>query len=388
MDATTESIILTDTDGIILDINQQGARRLGSSPKELIGKPGWDLLAPEIRAQRAPHIKQAIRTGEPTVFRDERDGRVFDASVYPVLDREGNVYRIAVFARDMTDHVRAEQATRESEEQFRLVTEQSMLAVLIIQDQRIRFANETVATMLGRSLEKISNLSIERMAKFIHPDDREYALEQIRRAATPGTSFDRRFRVRILTERGRTMWLESLQRSTLLGGRPAALVAAVDISEQVAAEQSLKYLNRKLREEQDALEQKNIALRRIMLAVQEETSRIRDQVQSSVNRTLMPLVNDLERQLPRRYRSTIELLRTSLTEIAEPAGSELERKLVELTPREVEICRMIRNGMITKEIADYLHLAESTIEKYRHNIRKKLGLTGKNTNLRTHLLSL
>ena len=56
--------------------------------------------------------------------------------------------------------------------------------------------------------------------------------------------------------------------------------------------------------------------------------------------------------------------------------------------REVIICKMILNGLINKEIAEDLSVSEHTVEKFRHNIRKKLGLTGRKINLQSYLQSL
>jgi DNA-binding CsgD family transcriptional regulator len=81
-------------------------------------------------------------------------------------------------------------------------------------------------------------------------------------------------------------------------------------------------------------------------------------------------------------------LRSSLERITDPTGGELERKLVQLTPREIVICRMILNGSINKEIAEGLSVSEHTIQKFRQNIRRKLKLTGKKINLQSYLQSL
>ena len=61
---------------------------------------------------------------------------------------------------------------------------------------------------------------------------------------------------------------------------------------------------------------------------------------------------------------------------------------LKLTPREIEICNMIKSGLTTKEISNFLNSSSQTIDKHRKNIRKKLGLTQRYINLTSFLQSL
>lgn len=57
----------------------------------------------------------------------------------------------------------------------------------------------------------------------------------------------------------------------------------------------------------------------------------------------------------------------------EPSGPDIK----DLSLREIEIIRLIKEGLSSKEIAARLHISSRTAEVHRHNILKKLGL--KNT---------
>ena len=57
-----------------------------------------------------------------------------------------------------------------------------------------------------------------------------------------------------------------------------------------------------------------------------------------------------------------------------------------LTPKELQVVSLIRDGKTSKEIASFLFVCEGTIEFHRNNIRKKLGLKNKKRNLQSHLL--
>ena len=61
---------------------------------------------------------------------------------------------------------------------------------------------------------------------------------------------------------------------------------------------------------------------------------------------------------------------------------------VNLTPTELKVADLVRDGRTSKEIASLLNLSYNTIMFHRHNIRGKLGLKKKKTNLRSYLRSL
>jgi PAS domain S-box-containing protein len=387
MDASSESMALVDTDGTILDINESGARRMGARPQDLIGKNGFKMVDAKVVEGRMKSFEEVIATGEPARVQDERTGISLDAAMYPIKDAQGKVYRVAIFAQDITERVKAERALRESEEQFRLVTEHSPIGKAIVQNMRMMFCNQGAADMFERRVEELQGLTLDEIAGFVHLADRDRVLEQARRRAEGDETVKTRYRIRIAPTKGKTKWLEILARPTTFKGRYATLASVIEITEQVDAEKALNDLNKKLHEEQELLDKKNIALRQMMTAVQEEKDKMKGHVQRNVSRLIMPLLDDLERGTSPRLQNTLKLLRASLTEITEPFVRDLEKRFVDLTPREADICRMIRNGMQTKEISGVLHISEKTVEKFRHSIRRKLKLDRK-INLRTHLQSL
>ena len=84
----------------------------------------------------------------------------------------------------------------------------------------------------------------------------------------------------------------------------------------------------------------------------------------------------------------LDLHRRNLNALTTSFGSTLTDRATNLSPREIEICDMIRGGLASKEIAEALNLAVHTIEKHRRNVRQKLGLTNQGTNLYSFLSSL
>jgi PAS domain S-box-containing protein len=60
----------------------------------------------------------------------------------------------------------------------------------------------------------------------------------------------------------------------------------------------------------------------------------------------------------------------------------------QLTPIEIQVASLVREGVSTKVIAETLTLSPETISVHRKHIRRKLGLTSKSANLQSYLLSL
>jgi len=58
-----------------------------------------------------------------------------------------------------------------------------------------------------------------------------------------------------------------------------------------------------------------------------------------------------------------------------------------ITPRELEVGNLVKDGKTSKEIAEILNSTERAVVAHRTNLRKKLGLE-KKSNLRTYLISL
>ncbi len=123
LNASTESAFLLKPDGTVLTLNEVTAQRLKKQTKDILGQCIYDFVPGPVAESRKKRIEEVLRTGRPVRFEDERWGDIIDQTLYPVMDGDGNVVRIAVFGRDVTDSRRSEQALRESEKEFRMLIE-------------------------------------------------------------------------------------------------------------------------------------------------------------------------------------------------------------------------------------------------------------------------
>ncbi|MFZ4520295.1 MAG: PAS domain-containing sensor histidine kinase [Bacteroidales bacterium] len=159
INATDESILLLSADEILLNLNEVAAMRMGVSRAEVIGLRLEELMPPSIIKQRQPFFETVLRTGAKVSFEDERDGHFLLNHLYPILDEDKNVARVAVFSRDITDRKRTEQALVSSDRRLRQTIDISPVAmVMSISDGEITYLNQAFVQTFGYTASDIPTM--------------------------------------------------------------------------------------------------------------------------------------------------------------------------------------------------------------------------------------
>jgi DNA-binding CsgD family transcriptional regulator len=159
------------------------------------------------------------------------------------------------------------------------------------------------------------------------------------------------------------------------------------IATRISAEMELQDINKQLSLERKALQESNTALRAVLTRIEEEKNEIYRDIKTNIDKVIMPILLALAVETPQTQRKYIEMLKTNLEEITSQFVRHLSNSYHSLTPTEITICNMIRNGMRTKEIAQIRGVSMATINRHRENIRRKLKITNDDVNLATYLQS-
>jgi len=123
---------------------------------------------------------------------------------------------------------RAEEALRVSEEKYRTLVENAAEAIIILQDEKIKFANQRAAFLSGFTLEELTR---NPFADLIHPDDRQMALERNRRRSQ-GEDIPGPQTYRCLNKSGEILWVHLNSVPITWEGRPATLHFARDLTQE------------------------------------------------------------------------------------------------------------------------------------------------------------
>jgi len=142
-----------------------------------------------------------------------------------------------------------------------------------------------------------------------------------------------------------------------------------------------------LAEQRQQLEQKNIALKEILTQIELEKIEIKNRIKTNIERLVLPYVTRLgeTHTIENKEKKYLELMKNNLENISSSLIQKIENHYMTLSPRELEICSLIKTGLSNKEIAGTLSLSLMTVEKHRQHIRKKMGISHKSINLHTYL---
>ena len=120
-----------------------------------------------------------------------------------------------------------------------------------------------------------------------------------------------------------------------------------------------------------------------------EKKAVETSILASLKRLVFPYVEKLENSvLDTEAQTYVNIIKSNLKEVISPFSHTVSIKYQNLTPTEIKVADLIRQGKSSKEIAAFLNVSSSAVSFHRNNIREKMGLLNKKTNLRTYLAAL
>lgn len=167
------------------------------------------------------------------------------------------------------------------------------------------------------------------------------------------------------------------------------IVSHEEITAIKVAEEALRKSNDDLEVQKRNLEETNIALKVLLRQRDEDKQDLEKKVLTNIKDLVFPYIEKLKRApLRAKDKTNVEIIETHLNEVISPLMQRLTRLNILLTPQEMQIATLVKDGKSSKEIADVLHISETTVHFHRKNLRNKFGLKNKTTNLRSYLMSL
>jgi PAS domain S-box-containing protein len=406
--ASFEAIFISEK-GICIDTNQTATEMFGYDYDELIGIFGTDVIAPPYEA-----------------IAQRKDGTTFQVEIRgKMTEYKGRSVRVTV-VHDIDKRKQAEEALQKSEEFSRTLLE-NMADRVFAKDTEGRYILMNKAssdfwgiphgTALGKTDWETHH---EDTAKVFTASDRvvletgkPYFAEERARAKDGRKLVLSVIKAPLRDKAGNIIGLVGISRDiTDIKKAEEALRKARDelerrveertadlvrlneklkqeIEERKQAEQELKQREAQLEIQKSELEEVNTALRVLLKRRGEDKTEFEEKVLYNVKELVVPYLERLKRDgLDAKRRAYVSILESNLNDIVSSFTHKLSSKYLSLTPTEIQIANLVRQGRTTKEIAEILNSSDRTVEFHRKNIRKKIGIVNRKVNLRSHLLTM
>ncbi|MBC7230469.1 MAG: PAS domain S-box protein [Actinobacteria bacterium] len=237
-------INVVEPDGTLQFVSPSVYDIFGYRPEELVGRNVFDFIHPDDLPAIAAAIAEGLtHEGYATQMRfrwRSRDGswRICEAAGKNLL-QDPAVRGVVMHTRDVTDRVEAERALRESEEKFRLISEQSMMGIMILQDDVLKYVNQAASDIFGYSVEEALSWGPWGFLDIILPEDRGFVREQACRKQHGEEGQVRGYVFRVKTPSGEVKWAELYSKHVVYAGRGAVLISVTDITAHVRLEEEL-----------------------------------------------------------------------------------------------------------------------------------------------------
>lgn len=162
-----------------------------------------------------------------------------------------------------------------------------------------------------------------------------------------------------------------------------------EVDDRKRAEKALRRREVDLQAQSQHLEEVNTALRVLLKQRGEDKDELINNVMNNVKELVLPYLEQINQtRMSTRQQTLVRILESNLNHIVSPFVQRLSARMAGLTPAEIRIANLIKEGKTNKEIAALMFISKNTVLYHRHNIRKKLKLTGTAVNLRSHLLTM
>lgn len=291
---------------------------------------------------------------------------------------------------DISKLKRMEADLHRSEEKFWFLIENIPFAMALIKtDQCVEYVNSKFKELFGYTRVNFPHLNKWFQKLLISSkidgdpaaaDPFQGRMPNLHTSQAPGTTMN-------ISTRNKEEKTIELKKVLLKSGR--MLLIFLDKTEQNEIEKRLTSKEEELNQKLAEINEMDAAMRILLKSKEKDKAEIEENIMYNMKNLVVPYIEKLENShLDAQQRFNLKMLKQDIQRVISPFSRCLSLNQINLTPTEIQVANLIKEGKITKEISSAMHISASAVEFHRYNIRKKLNLVNRKVNLRTYLQSL
>ncbi len=385
----TEFICRFLPDGTITFASDALARLINKNPQQLIHQNFYQYL-PAAERDKVREKVNALCREIPVVELDERvaisdDEMIWLHWVNRVLRWEnGRPAEIEGVGREVTEVKRAQESLKKIQQRFQYFLDTMDEGFIQANKDFINtYVNEKLCKMLGYEREELVGRTV---VNFFDKKNKEILEKQLekRKKGERGS-----YEITWKKKNGDDL-------HTLLSPAPlmdengvfkGCYTVVTDVTRLKQAEQFLKDREKKLKQKRAELAEANTTLKTLLKVKDESIRELEEAIASNLRQMITPYLNKLKRKVDGKERAYVRIIESNLDKVVSPVIRKLSSHPRALTPAELEVASLVKDGNTSKEIANLLNVSRRTVDFHRRNIREKLGLINTRKNLRSHLMN-
>lgn len=251
LESLRDSVYITDREHTIIYANPAIQFVQGYQPEDVIGEKANKFFEgvpgnpPRLARLIEKEAKDGFWIGE--VYNRRKDGSLFPVQLIEntIYDKQGEVLGYVGISRDISERRNAEQKLAESEEKYRLLTENLISGIYIISAKgKILFANKAFQILSGYSAGELEGKTI---FSLVYPRDRGWVKKYFSKRIKGQSSPDH-YQCRALHKDGSVRWIELRATPINYQGQPAVLGNFLEITEQKRTKDALLEKEKRFRD--------------------------------------------------------------------------------------------------------------------------------------------
>jgi PAS domain S-box-containing protein len=258
-------------------------------------------------------------------------------------------------------------------------------SIVIRKDHLILLANKKFEKISGYGRNKIEGE--KKWTEFVIEDDCPKVQKCIWQKEPTADEVSDTCEFRLIDQSGNIKYFLAV--ITEIPSTNTAVMSLINITDLKLAEEALKQKELELEKKSYSLEEANITLKVLLNHNHEGKAVLEEQMLANYNKLIVPAIENLKRlRLSNKQIVAVQVLEKQLQDIISPFVRNMSIASLDLTPRQIQIAKLIQEGMTSREIAESLCITPVAVGFHRRNLRSKLGIlkNGK-ISLRSYLIS-